>query len=136
MVRSGAITCVARPHASSSGGSTTDRLAPIGTVLRTTTRGSGPHQRAMARAAAARKVRLGLWLVGSIGVDTEITAASRPVRGNWVPMKMRSPNQFGEHVVHPGLEDVRPTARQRLDHLGLVVHAVHGVPGAGEGSGE
>jgi hypothetical protein len=56
----------------------------------------------MSRAAAARKVRLGLWVTGSIGVDTLITAASSPSRGSSAPTKMREPISSAKTTSTPG----------------------------------
>ncbi len=103
MVRSGAITSLtSSPHAARSSGSTTRRLVPTGTVLRTTTSVPGRQVAATARAAAARFDRSGRRVASSTGVDTLITATSTTPCGSSVPAWIRWPASARKISSTPG----------------------------------
>src|SRR5438034_817732 len=82
IVRSGQKASRARPQRATSSGSTTARLAPTGTVDRTTTSVSESNAAATARAASRRGSSTGSRVTGSTGVETQSTAPSTGSRGS------------------------------------------------------
>ena len=91
IVRSGQNASRALPQRRTSSGSTIARVAPIGTVERTTTSVLGGHVSATARAASRRCSSCGAWVTGSTGVDTQITAASTGSCGSVATTRSRVP---------------------------------------------